>query len=399
MHQHSPAKQEAPRMDGRDALTHSLRQRLSAQMANGDYLAAYDTASDLVAQGDGVPRTRYLKALALARSGATERARSEIEQLAGAASDDPDPVLREDIGALGARLSKDAALRACGSERRRAAAEAARQYEDLHRATGGAYPAINAATLWLLAGDSDSARRLARVVLSSCRDPYPDYWSAASAAEAALVLADVPAAAAALSTAADLSATDPAVRAVTRRQLRLICDALDLNSAVLAPLAQVTVIHYTGHRIAAPASAGRFPADQERSIAERIALQLDRRDVAVAYGSLAAGADVLVAEAILARGAQLHVVLPFAVSTSSPRRSPTAGPTGSTASTAVWSRPSRSPTPTTARTSTTPACSTCQRVSRWETPSCAPALWTPSSCSWPSGTVSSPPTRPARPST
>ena len=32
----------------------------------------------------------------------------------------------------------------------------------------------------------------------------------------------------------------------------------------------------------------------------------------VAYGSLACGADMLVAEAILARGGELHVVLPFA---------------------------------------------------------------------------------------
>ena len=32
----------------------------------------------------------------------------------------------------------------------------------------------------------------------------------------------------------------------------------------------------------------------------------------VAYGALAAGADIILAEALLKRGAALHVVLPFA---------------------------------------------------------------------------------------
>ena len=300
-------------MDADDAVLRDLRQRLNVQMSNGDYLAAHDTASDLLARGERDLRLRYLRTLALARSGATDRARSQIEGLAQAAADHPDSGLREDIVAMGARLSKEAALRASGTERTQAAAMAAREYERLYRTTGGFYPAINAATLWLLAGEANTAGRLAGVVLNSCRPPYGDYWTAASAAEAALVLGDIRAARTAIAAAADLSQHDPAARAVTRRQLLLVCDALVLDPAVLSPLAPITVIHYTGHRVAPPGAAGRFPAEQESVIAAEIGQKIDQHDVAVAYGSMAAGADVLVAEAVLARGAQLHVVLPFAL--------------------------------------------------------------------------------------
>ena len=46
-------------------------------------------------------------------------------------------------------------------------------------------------------------------------------------------------------------------------------------------------------------------------MAARISELLAERNVGFGYGSLAAGADILFAEALLARRAQLHVLLPF----------------------------------------------------------------------------------------
>ena len=40
---------------------------------------------------------------------------------------------------------------------------------------------------------------------------------------------------------------------------------------------------------------------------------IDARPVGFAYGSLACGGDILWAEVLLARGCELHVVLPFAL--------------------------------------------------------------------------------------
>jgi len=73
------------------------------------------------------------------------------------------------------------------------------------------------------------------------------------------------------------------------------------------------VIHFGGHMIAAPGGEGRFPAHAEPRVADAIAHHLRRGGVGFGFGSLACGADILFAEALLAQGAELHVVLPFAV--------------------------------------------------------------------------------------
>lgn len=52
--------------------------------------------------------------------------------------------------------------------------------------------------------------------------------------------------------------------------------------------------------------------EAEAELAARIGAKLDELDAAEAYGPLACGADIVIAEALLARGARLHVVLPFA---------------------------------------------------------------------------------------
>lgn len=53
-------------------------------------------------------------------------------------------------------------------------------------------------------------------------------------------------------------------------------------------------------------------SEAEIALAARIREQLEARDIAVGFGPLACGADILIAEALLERGAELNVVLPFA---------------------------------------------------------------------------------------
>ncbi len=50
----------------------------------------------------------------------------------------------------------------------------------------------------------------------------------------------------------------------------------------------------------------------EADLAQRISAQLAEQAVVAGFGPLACGADILIAEALLARGAELNVVLPFA---------------------------------------------------------------------------------------
>src|SRR5207302_9971254 len=100
--------------------------------------------------------------------------------------------------------------------------------------------------------------------------------------------------------------------AATIRQLRLLAQAKHIDDAAVT-LAPPRVIHFVGHIISAPGGPGRFPAGQEETIKAKIAARLDAGDIGFAYGSLAAGADILFAEAILKRRIGLEIVLPFAV--------------------------------------------------------------------------------------
>jgi class 3 adenylate cyclase len=76
---------------------------------------------------------------------------------------------------------------------------------------------------------------------------------------------------------------------------------------VIAPVTRVPppVLIYCGHM---------FEQDcvEEPALAGRIAAALDRLGTEEAFGPLACGGDILVAEAVLTRGGRLHVVLPFA---------------------------------------------------------------------------------------
>jgi adenylate cyclase len=73
----------------------------------------------------------------------------------------------------------------------------------------------------------------------------------------------------------------------------------------------MVVAHYCGHRMTKQGAAGSLVPANEHAVARALAEALDALDVTAAFGSLASGADILVAEAVLARGSELHVILPF----------------------------------------------------------------------------------------
>ena len=72
------------------------------------------------------------------------------------------------------------------------------------------------------------------------------------------------------------------------------------------------IAHFCGHRPAQDGAGGRFPEREISRVRGEIAEILDREDVRFGVGSLAAGADILVAEALLDRDGQVEIVLPFA---------------------------------------------------------------------------------------
>ncbi len=171
-----------------------MRQIILERFNQGDLARAYDLCLAALAQQPDDGWFKHRAVLCLVRSGALERAELDFRhfRLSEASHD-------EDSLALGARLSKSMALEASAGQVAPLAAVAADQYHRIFSETGGHYPGINAATLYLLAGDRQRSDSLAREVLASCRSASPAdaeeaYYRLASQAEAHLLLGDTGAA-------------------------------------------------------------------------------------------------------------------------------------------------------------------------------------------------------------
>ncbi len=277
--------------------------RVKESMRVGEYLHAYDWA--LLGLEDYLEdeELRYYAVLALARTGATDQARSRYTEFK------LDTVSNVNAAALAARLVKDKALISHPSKKPAHFIEAAKLYEDLFNKSENKdyYPAINAATTYFLAGEHERAHILANQVLDLCAATSPSYWRYASEAEAHLLNNDIEPAKQALSMASDYANDNFAEIGATKKQLALIHNDSDVLNTLKIP----QVMHYAGHIISPNDTEGRFPANREAEITEKISSIIDELEIGIAYGSLASGADIIFAEEVLKRGGEVHITLPF----------------------------------------------------------------------------------------
>jgi len=121
-----------------------------------------------------------------------------------------------------------------------------------------------------------------------------------------MIEGDEAAAADALAQARSAADVKPDALAATRKQLRLLCAATGVPASLVDVLRPVSVIHFAGHMI-----GPRLSEAQAATLAPRIDALLSQHDVGVGFGSLASGADIVIAEALLKRGADLELVFPF----------------------------------------------------------------------------------------
>jgi class 3 adenylate cyclase len=293
-------------------------QLVESSEKTGDYLGACDAALLGLERHPQARELQHRVVLNLSRAGANKRARQLwIEYgLQSAPEISRGHDIEERIAALGARLDREEAHATNLTQRPAKLRAAARHYESVYVQTGSAFLGINAAVLNELSGDSDRAKTLAAQVATECEKSRPRsqedaYQVAADRAAAGLLLDDLKEAQHAIESAAAL-ATNAGAIASTRKQLLQICDHKVIERAIVSPLRNRRVIHYTGHMISPEGALGRFSAEAEAHVAERIRYQLAAHEVGYGYGSLACGADTLIAEALLERNAEVDVVLPFA---------------------------------------------------------------------------------------
>lgn len=239
----------------------------------------------------------------LARAGAVGRAR-DLFRAAGFDRRTGDPAAL----AVQGRLLKAQARLAERAEQVQLYVGAANAYAAADELAPAPYLAINAATLRLLAGDEPAARRGAAAVLVLLGDPAraldTPYFLAATRAEALLLLGDQAAAEAAMDQAALADPAGWADRAVTVAQLREIAAAQGSVAGWIDRFAPPSSLHFAGHM--GLASSG----GSEAELKELLDAHFAQHPVGFGWGALAAGADIVIAEALVAGGAALHVVLP-----------------------------------------------------------------------------------------
>lgn len=254
--------------------------------------------------------TPYTQILRLARSGSPERAWALMAQhgLLDSASD-------ARALSLQARLVKDRAKRAGnGAEQARLFDQSAQLYAKSAGLTGSSYPLINAASLSLFAGKPAQARRFAQTVLNMiAADPEEGetpYWREATRAEALLLLDQEVEARAALRKAIARQPHAWEDHAAAIGQFALLLAEKGWDADWLDAHRPPPSVHFSGIAGLAPDAPG---------VAAALAQYIASERPGFAFGALAAGADLLFAEAFIAwrdaecSAAELHVVLPYPI--------------------------------------------------------------------------------------
>ncbi|NNE57023.1 MAG: DUF4071 domain-containing protein [Hellea sp.] len=273
-------------------------------------IAALKDADDTAALG-----FKHQAVLALSRAGSLEFALSEYARYGLG-----EICHHEDIMGLGGRLYKDLYLSHQGAQAREYARLSAEQYEDAFRDTGGYYSGINAATMSRLGGmPKEVVDMQARKILEilSIEDEVSDeeiYFIEATRAEAYLLLGDIERAQAALRRALDYDPLNYIAHASTLKQFRMLGRAEGKDLPWLSEFDPPRAMHFAGHIFGREGDAKDFSVltpEQEDQLFSEASNIIQENDIGIGYGALAAGADILIAEALLEEGGELHVILPI----------------------------------------------------------------------------------------
>lgn len=187
---------------------------------------------------------------------------------------------------------------------------------------GNARDGIDAAIMSVMLGDMAQAKSLATRVndLLAPGDVAPAlpadvrYRILATLGQAQLLAGEAEAAVATFRRAAALEGVHYGRVVSALKQIELlrqggVCVPDALTDIVKPP----TVVVFTGHALDRPGEGPHFPPALEAAVRAEIASQLDQLDAQIGYSTAACGSDLLFIEAMLERGAEVNVVMPFAI--------------------------------------------------------------------------------------
>jgi len=314
--------------------------RLGERMLkHGEAIWAYDVLAeglDTLAQDDRAEpgrealrlRVSQLLALALAQSGASNRSEGILRRLCEQGCTTP-----ETLGLLG-RVYKDLAGKETSPEGRDkcleqsfqsyaagfAQADSALRLHGRDSDGGDAgYCGINAAAVLVLRNHVAEARILAGRVRQICLDRSrqleaagagPDYWLAATLAEAELIGGSPAGAEAAYRRAAEMIRGNWRELCSTRRQARLLVPSLNFPASFLDHLfPPISIAVCCAPTLARLAPEAEMKAWEQRQ-ADEFKRSLSAAGVVAGYATASSPADLLFIEALLETAGEINVVLP-----------------------------------------------------------------------------------------
>ena len=181
---------------------------------------------------------------------------------------------------------------------------------------------IEAAVMSLLLGKRGEARTLAAKVKASlaAEETPPDlptdqrYRLLATLGQAHLILGETAEAVAVFEWARALEGVHYGRVVSALKQLELLRHGgIEVPDELADIVKPPTVVVFTGHALDRPGEGPHFPPGIEATVRAEIAQQLEDLNAQVGYSTAACGSDLLFIEAMLERGAEVNVVMPFAL--------------------------------------------------------------------------------------
>jgi class 3 adenylate cyclase len=278
--------------------------RSNDALRNGNYLLCYDLILRAEQRGIRSLELDYIKLLALSNAGSAGLAYRQMQERPVS-----DKEKTEAWWSLEGRIYRDlAAYGGAGSHR--LFLHAANAYLTAYTLSNGYFSAINAASMFLMAGERSQARKLANRVLSIIGASVPKdetdlYYLMVTEAEAALILGETDRLRDCLQAANELLVDNLNARFRTVKQLQLLCAKLDTDTAILLHLTLPYVLYVK--------RAGNPLMELDPKTLNSLAHETEPPLISVGdfvFCSLADPIDLVAVERFAAQKARLHVTVP-----------------------------------------------------------------------------------------
>jgi class 3 adenylate cyclase/tetratricopeptide (TPR) repeat protein len=276
----------------------------------GHLSLAYDILIAGLERYPGHTRIAYLGSLALARSGSLDEASAILAPVLNSAKSTE----LVELFSLAGRIAKDRWSQAISSKESQVAGkESVRCYLRAFELSRSYFPGINAATMMCLTGEKESGRNLAEQIKGICiAQDSKNHWCLATLGEASLLTGDIEKALCWYHKASKLAARRFGDLASMRRQLRMICNRLELPEEIITSVSIPSVaaflqIPVTSGNVSVP----RFDSEIAKSMAAEISRRLSFHEIGFAYSSASCIEEIQFIDAMQCMERETSILLPF----------------------------------------------------------------------------------------